>query len=155
MERPARRRGGHQHRGFSPPEQRVLLLLDRAGTGAELLLPAKGDGGLRLPDGELVAGDAVLCSSHDASLRQTLTELGLGEQLMPTGTDAVSAANEHAIHAFNRDHVDAYVLELRAWMQRFHGVNSRYLVNYLLWCRLLLREQSDTSGSDLIARLFK
>ena len=155
LKRRARRRGGHQHRGFSPPQQRVLLLLDRAGTGTELLLPAKGDGGLMFADGGLLAGDAVLYSSNDADLRRALTELGLEKQLMPAGTDGAGAENGDGNPAFNRDHLDTYVIELRTWMERFHGVNSRYLINYLRWCRLTLCEQSEISGGDLIARLFR
>ena len=70
LERPVRRRGGHQHRGFSHPEERVLLLLDRSGTGTELLLPYVADGSLILPLTELLADDAVLCCSDDATLRR-------------------------------------------------------------------------------------
>jgi len=40
-------------------------------------------------------------------------------------------------------------------MQRFNGVNSRYLANYLRWCRLLLQEENDLSGSDLVSRLLR
>jgi len=160
LQRPARRRGGHQHRGFTHPEESVLLLLDRSGSATELSLPADGDGGLARLGHERVADDALLCGSDDAGLREALTALGLARQLRaPVRVDgvvnAVAALHENPSRVFNRDRVDAYVLELQAWMQRFNGVNSRYLANYLRWCRLLLQEENNLSGSDLVFRLLR
>jgi len=143
--RPARRRGGHQHRGFRHPEERVLLLLDRGGAATELLLSAVTNGGPQPRPGEWVAGDALLCGANDAGLARCLKQAGLEQRL-------VVAAQTGTV--FHNGHVEIHAAELRAWLQRFHGVSSRYLGNYLVWWRLLLRDNRPISSADFIARMF-
>lgn len=157
LQRPARRRGGHQHRGFTHPEERVLLLLDRVGNSAELVLPSTPDDEPMGGRVDALADDAVLCGSDDASLRRALIELGVEQPLIPPGGGAgrKRSAGNPLDAAFNRDHVEVYVTEFRAWIQRFHGVNSRYLVHYLLWRRLLLRGHSELTAGELLALLFR
>lgn len=157
LQRPARRRGGHQHRGFTHPEDRVLLLLDRAGNAAELALSCQVDDE---PEGGLIerlAGNVVLCGSDSPDLRQALKKLGLEQALISLNAqgELVGNAPPGLDGALSREHIDAYVLELRAWIQRFRGVNSRYLVNYMLWYRLLSGENTDNNTGNLITRLFR
>ena len=51
-------------------------------------------------------------------------------------------ARRRARHATGRAHIRnarAYGARLKDWMQRFHGVATRYLSNYLLWHRVVDR----------------
>ena len=41
--------------------------------------------------------------------------------------------------AFHIQNVNAYHSRLKNWMARFHGVETKYLVNYLGWPRMLER----------------
>ena len=41
--------------------------------------------------------------------------------------------------AFHIQNVNAYHSRLKSWMVRFHGVATKYLVNYLGWRRMLER----------------
>jgi hypothetical protein len=57
--------------------------------------------------------------------------------LLPAGAgDAVTAGAGRVLHCRG---VRGYVTRLECWMQRFHGVSTHYLANYLGWRRLLER----------------
>ena len=45
-------------------------------------------------------------------------------------------------HVFHIQHVNAYDSRLKQWMDRFHGVATKYLPNYLGWRRLLEQHQN-------------
>lgn len=145
LPRPVRRRGHQQHRGFSHPEHRVLVLQDRSGSGAELVLPAATHGRAPAPSLPHLVEDVLLCAADDASLHRALAEAGLQARLLPSG-----AVPLPALHS---DHAAAYVDDLLACMARFHGVSSRYLENYLVWCRLLLQEPHRLTYGAFIAGL--
>jgi hypothetical protein len=41
--------------------------------------------------------------------------------------------------AFHIQNVNAYHSRLKVWIVRFHGIATKYLVNYLGWRRMLER----------------
>jgi hypothetical protein len=55
--------------------------------------------------------------------------------------------------AFHVQHVNAYHSWLKEWLQRFHGVATHYLTNYLGWRRILEKNSQPTPESLLNAAL--
>jgi len=39
--------------------------------------------------------------------------------------------------AFHVQNVNAYHHRFKSWLDRFHGVATKYLPNYLGWCRVM------------------
>jgi glutaredoxin len=60
---------------------------------------------------------------------------------------------QHVNGAFHVQNVNAYHSRLKAWLQRFHGVATRYLANYLGWRRILEKCSQPTSETLLKAAL--
>lgn len=52
--------------------------------------------------------------------------------------------------AFHIQNVNAYHSRLKQWMVRFHGVATKYLVNYLGWRRMLERYQQAIQPRDCL-----
>ena len=46
---------------------------------------------------------------------------------------------ERVVGAYHIQHVNGYHRRLKEWMERFHGVATHYLRNYLGWRRMLER----------------
>ncbi|KTA74897.1 IS1595 family transposase, partial [Aeromonas salmonicida] len=46
---------------------------------------------------------------------------------------------ERVVGAYHIQHVNGYHHRLKEWMERFHGVATHYLKNYLGWRRMLER----------------
>ena len=55
--------------------------------------------------------------------------------------------------AFHVQNVNAYHSRLRQWIQRFHGVATHYLPNYLGWRRALDTRRLDTPDKMLLAAI--
>ena len=82
----------------------------------------------------VVDRDALLCSdtkpSYKAFAKKNHFELK---------TVNISA-KEHVKGIYHVQNANAYDSRLKAWMQHFHGVATKYLASYLGWMRLLDRE---------------
>lgn len=89
--------------------------------------------------------DVLLVSDANASYRYFAKEAGISHEAvnLSAGTRV-----KGAIHVQN---VNAYHSRLRQWIQRFHGVATRYLPNYLGWRRALDTRHLDTPGKMLMA----
>jgi transposase-like protein len=101
------------------------------------------------------AGDGHVASGVIPARRPTVLDYArvLSERLAPgtrltsrggpTGALALFAARSRHTHEGAIHHepeyaaASTYVLRLRSWMRRFHGVATKYLSNYLIWHRFL------------------
>ncbi|MDP3331599.1 MAG: IS1595 family transposase, partial [Methylococcaceae bacterium] len=52
---------------------------------------------------------------------------------------------------YHVQNVNAYDSRLKTWMQRFHGVATHYLSNYLGWRRLVDRRNTALSSTAFLS----
>ncbi len=95
----------------------------------------------------VVDADAILCSDSNAIYHCFATQAHIAHTLVNL------SAGIHVINqAFHIQNVNAYHSRLKSWMDRFHGVATKYLPNYLGWRRGLERF-ADTLTPSLLLRL--
>lgn len=147
LDRPPRRRGNKARKaGLSGELVCVLVARDRAGQtldwvmGRGQMTKAALAGALQ----PVLAKDALLVSdgnrtccgfAQDAHLAHEAVNLSAGIRV------------NGAIHVQN---VNAYHGRLKQWLDRFHGVSTGYLDNYLGWFRVLDSHHGD-SGQAVLA----
>ena len=138
LDRPPRHRGGHAvKRGISSELDCILVARDREGrtvdavTGRGALTAAQLARDL-LPR---LNRQALLVSDSHAAYRAFARKHRIAHETVNLRAGVrVRRLGSLAIHVQN---VNAYHHRFKAWLQGFHGVASRYLPNYLGWCRAL------------------
>lgn len=135
LPRPAHRRGhaGGQ-RGTGGEKVPVLVLRDRHGATADFKLTAATQVQEFPVISQVVAPDAVLCTDGSASLRNAARQAGIAHRALN-----LSAGVRVLAGVYHIQNVNAYDSRLKGWMDRFHGVATKYLENYLGWRRALER----------------
>lgn len=135
LDRPARRRGKQIHeRGTGKDQVPVLVVRDRSGATADFKLAATDAETLKPPLQDILAKDAILCSDGGAVFRSVARTLGITHRPIN-----LSAGIRVVAGVYHIQNVNAYDSRLKQWMQRFHGVATKYLENYLGWRRWLER----------------
>lgn len=81
----------------------------------------------------LVSSDAVLCSDGSGVYASFSKAQGVTHQVVR------NRQGERVVGAYHIQHVNGYHRRLKEWMERFHGVATHYLRNYLGWRRMLER----------------
>lgn len=82
----------------------------------------------------LVDNESVLCSDGAAVYAAFARATGITRKVVRAKRGL--RVRDAAFHIQN---VNAYHSRLKEWMGRFHGVATKYLVNYLGWRRMLER----------------
>jgi transposase-like protein len=135
LDRPARKRGKQIHtRGTGKDQVPVLVVRDRTGATADFKLTADNAETIKLPLGNLLAKDAILCSDGSPLYKAASKALNITHRPVNLAAGIRVVANVYHIQ-----NVNAYDSRLKGWMQRFHGVATKYLENYLGWRRWLER----------------
>jgi hypothetical protein len=135
LDRPARKRGKQIHtRGTGKGQIPVLVVRDRTGATADFKLAADNAEAVGLPLRNILAKDAILCSDGSPVYKAVAKELNITHRPVNLAAGIRVVANAHHIQ-----NVNAYDSRLKGWMQRFHGVATKYLENYLGWRRWLER----------------
>ncbi|WP_429023979.1 IS1595 family transposase, partial [Aeromonas allosaccharophila] len=75
----------------------------------------------------LVSPDAVLCSDGAGVYASFSKVHGVTHQVVH------NRQGERMVGAYHIQHVNGYHHRLKEWMERFHGVATHYLKNYLGW----------------------
>lgn len=130
LNRPPRKRGGAaSKRGISDEQICVLVARDRSGKTLDFVT---GNGPVTkqqlkrcLPP--VIDQDTLLVSDSNASYRYFAKEAGITHQAVNL---RAGVRVKGAVHVQN---VNAYHSRLRGWLERFHGVATHYLPNYLGW----------------------
>ncbi|MDB5909231.1 MAG: transposase, partial [Massilia sp.] len=146
LDRPARKRGASaSKRGISGEQVCILVARDRAGQTHDFVT---GKGPLTkaqlhrcLPP--VLDDDVLLVTDSNAAYRYFARETGISHQA------ANLRAGVRVRGPFYVQNVNAYHSRFRGWLQRFHGVASHYLPNYLGW-RLALDAQRIHSPEVLL-----
>jgi transposase-like protein len=130
LTRPARRRGGHVHwRSVSSEHICILVACDRTGqtldfvTGRGQITKAQ----LHCCLAPILDRDVLLVTDGHGAYPAFAREAGISHQAVNLRAGIRMGG---AVHVQN---VTAYHSRFRGWLQRFHGVASRYLPNYLGW----------------------
>lgn len=146
LDRPPRKRGGAAaRRGISSEQVCVLVARDRTGqtrdfvTGKGPLTKAQ----LHQHLAPVLDHDVLLVTDGNAAYRYFAREAGISHEFVNL---RAGVRVRGAIHVQN---VNAYHSRLRQWLDRFHGVATRYLPNYLGW-RWALDAQRINSPDGLL-----
>lgn len=135
LPRPPRQRGGvGKTRGTGPEQIPVMVVRDREGHTADFLLRKLDARHVREALKPLVDQESVLCTDGASVYLAFARRCGITHQVVHAKPG--QRVREGAFHIQN---VNAYHSRLKGWMRRFHGVATRYLVNYLGWRRMLER----------------
>ena len=152
LDRPARRRGGKARTaGLSSELVCVLVARDRTGqtldwvTGAGQMSKAQLGSALQ----PVLAKDALLLSDGNPTYRYFAQEAEISH-------DAINlSAGLRVNGAVHIQNVNAYHGRLKQWLNRFHGVATRYLDNYLGWFRSLDNHHASSREGVLAMALGK
>lgn len=135
LPRPPRQRGGvGKTRGTGPEQIPVMVVRDREGHTADFLLDKLDAQHIQDALSPLVDQEAVLCTDGASVYSAFARRYGITHQVVHARPGQRVRAG-----AFHIQNVNAYHSRLKGWMRRFHGVATRYLVNYLGWRRMLER----------------
>lgn len=150
LQRRARKRGGAaSKRGLSREQVCVLIARDRSGRTLDFVT-GKGPvskAQLRHCLPPVLANDVLLVSDANASYRYFAREAGISHE-------AVNLSAGLRINgAFHVQNVNAYHSRLQQWMERFHGVATHYLLNYLGWRRALDTRRLPSPQTMLLAAI--
>ena len=130
--RKARRRGGKaSQRGVSKSQVPVLMVRDRAGATANIIVARTSAAELSAALAPLLPKDTVLCTDSSSSLAAGARLLGVQHRSINV------SAGIRVDGPWHVQNVNAYVSRLRGWMRRFKGVATKYLASYLGWFRML------------------
>lgn len=147
LPRIGRKRGGKARKpGTSKEQIPVLVSRDRAGATADCVLNADDARHVIAALKPIIGKDAILCT--DGSRVLAAAARGLGVAHRPVNLSAGIRIVGGVYHVQN---VNSYDSRLKGWMQRFHGVATRYLDSYLGWFRTL--DRSPHSAPNPLALL--
>lgn len=147
LERPPHKRGGPaSKRGISNEQVCVLVARDRTGQTIDFVA-GKGPvtkAQLKRCLPPVVDEDILLVSDSNAAYRYFARDAGISHQ-------AVNLRQGQRVRgAIHVQNVNAYHSRLREWLDRFHGVATHYLPNYLGWRWALDAQRIDSP--DLLLR---
>ncbi len=138
LDRKARKRGGKAtQRGLSHEQVAVLVARDRAGATMDCVLKATDIAALSAALKPFLMKDVVLCTDGSKALAGAARELGVEHHAVNL------SAGIRVDGAWHVQNVNAYHSRLKAWVQKFRGVATRYLANYLGWFRAIDREKGN------------
>lgn len=133
--REARKRGGvATKRGISNEQICVLVAQDRNGqvisemAGTERIKSTEIDRVL----GQFIDNNALLCSDNATNYKKFAAEKGLKHEIVNIRKGIYVKKSIYHIQ-----HVNAYHAQLKKFMQRFQGVATKYLDNYLFWFKYI------------------
>jgi transposase-like protein len=130
--RKARKRGGHaSKRGISDEPICVLVARDRSGQTWDYVT---GNGPLTTPRltaslKPVLDGDALLVSDGNPTYTAFCEAEGISHEIVNF------SQGQRVVGAYQVQNVNAYHRRFKLWLERFHGVATQYLPNYLGWRR--------------------
>jgi len=138
LERKARKRGGKAaKRGLSHEQVPVLVARDRAGATMDWLLDAMDTATLSAALKPFLTKEVVLCTDGSKALAGAARDLGVEHHAVNL------SAGIRVDGPWHVQNVNAYHSRLKAWVQKFRGVATRYLASYLGWFRALDRKHGN------------
>ena len=144
--RPPRKRGGKaSKRGRSHEQVCVLVARDRSGSTVSNVCRSFDKQTMVSLLGSKLDQDVLLCSDDYSVYRAFAGEMGILHKKLN-----LSAGVRVKDKVFHIQNVNAYHSRLKSWVQRFRGVSTSYLPNYLGWHRLLDNHQLHLSPKIML-----
>lgn len=138
LPRKARKRGGKAEKpGLSGEQTPILIARDRHGHHLNAVLPNRSEDAVSAVLKDAISKtDALLCMDGDPALIAFAKREAIEYELI------IASHHEH-VHekVLHIQTVNAYVSRFKKWLDRFNGVATKYLPNYLGWRQAL--EKSD------------
>lgn len=110
----------------------MLICRDRGGQTADAVLKKVNGEEVKNVIQPILAKDSMLCADGSSIYVRVARELDV-----PLKAVNVKAGVRVLEQVFHVQNVNAYDSRLKIWMNRFHGVATVYLPNYLGWRRIL------------------
>lgn len=138
MPRPPRKRGKQvKKRGISNEQVCVATAIDR---NNDLIIEMVCKGRVRHNDLERlykghICENSIICTDSHKSYIQFATDLKLDHKRIMRGH------YKNGIYHIN--HINSLHSKFKEWMLRFHGVSTKFLVNYLYWFKWLQNFSED------------
>ena len=131
LDRPSRKRGGElRRRGISDEKVAVIISCDRQG-GKDLHVATRGRISkkdiARILDNKIKAGSTLCTDSH-----RSFTAFARSAKIRHKKINA-SKGQYVKNKIYHVQHVNQTAQALRKWMDKFNGVSTKYLQNYLNW----------------------
>jgi transposase-like protein len=146
MPRVAHKRGTKAKKpGTSDEQIPVLVARDRAGHTADFVLEAVDKEHVWIVLAPLLAEDSILCTDGSKTLTAVAESIGVTHHAVNL------SAGIRVDGPWHVQNVNAYHSRLKGWMDRFHGVATHYLPNYLGWRRLIERAGPALSPTTLLS----
>ena len=145
--RPRKRGGAAGKRGLSQEQVGVLIARDRTGQTLDFVTGKGPVSKAQLHEclPSVLDEDVLLVSDANASYRYFAQEEGISHEAVNL------SAGTRVKGAFHVQNVNAYHSRLRQWIDRFHGLATHYLPNYLGWRRALDTRRLVTPETMLLA----
>lgn len=130
LDRKPRKRGGKaSKRGISNEQICVLVARDRSGQTVDFVI---GTGALEKPKltavlKPLLDNDVLLVSDANPTYSAFCHAEGISHEVVNL------SKGQRVNGAFHIQNVNAYHSRFKQWLERFHGVATHYLANYLGW----------------------
>lgn len=141
LPRKARKRGGKAEKpGLSGEQTPILIARDRYGRHLNAVLPNRSEDAVSAVLKDAISKtDALLCMDGDPALIAFAKREAIEYELI------IASHGEH-VHekVLHIQTVNAYVSRFKKWLDRFNGVATKYLPNYLGW-----RQALEKSGAQL------
>lgn len=115
----------------------MLVARDRAGATMDCVLKAMDMATLSVALKPFLTKDVVLCTDGSKAFAGAARKLGIEHHAVNL------SAGIRVDGAWHVQNVNAYHSRLKAWVQKFRGVATCYLANYLGWFRALDREKGN------------
>jgi len=147
LDRTARKRGGSaSQRGLSREQVCILVARDRAGSTVDFVTgrgPVNASS-LRNCLKPVLDTDALLVTDGHSAYKTFCQTEKIFHEVMNL------SKGERVRQPFHLQNVNAYHSRFKSWLQRFHGVATKYLSNYLGW-RRSLEQHPQISPESLLA----
>lgn len=80
--------------------------------------------------GGYIAPSSLLCTDSATNYKKFAKMKGLTHEILPRGTHVSKSV-------YHIQHVNSFYSRLKQWMDRFQGVATKYIDNYMFWFRFL------------------
>lgn len=139
--KPRKRGGKAKKRGISNEQISVVVAQDRNGN---IFSKVAGRGRITADQIDQILSksldnDIVLCTDASTNYKSFEKKKGISHEILNANKGVRVKKG-----IFHIQHVNAYHQRLKKWMERFNGVGTKYIDNYLFWFRFLeLHKQLD------------
>jgi transposase-like protein len=137
-----RQHGKEVHkRGRSKEQVPVLVLRDRTARTVSLVMPSMKTEEIARQVLPVISSDTILCTDAYRGYKTVCKATGIRHVALNQNK------GERSRGVYHIQNVNAYHSRLKGWMQRFRGVATKYLDNYMTWFAYIDTTRAISSGT--------